>query len=273
MDFHNNYLVTFHVDLSDTQFITEAQLRLKKTLLDASQSLANTNRVARKDRIDVFTVTEPANYGGNSLKEFVVSLFLDPRSSEEILVINVTDSIISWLKNSGSPKGNVQFELTIRCPEPLAGGDTFLPNFQFFSESDKAGQLIITTYNGNEDGSTRRKRNARAINVTCDSKNLDCCLESYTVNFHRDLNWTWVVRPPSVSFNYCSGQCPIRWLDNRHSAHVQTLRARVKKNPAAAAEPCCIPNSFRPIHLVASINDKEVHMELNDVAATSCICR
>lgn len=285
MDFYNSYNFTFLIDLRGKDFITDAKLQLKKSLLYYN-SMSSEDRIVNKDRVDVYFITRPtANYfGGEHYPRFTTAAFLDPADLNGLAVFNVTNAIIWWLEmqeHAISHMGEIEFEIFIRCPQPLTHGMGFIPNFQFFTESHNEGRLVITTYQdkANALGFTehaRRKRQDINDDLTfCVQDQLECCLERLRINFRRDFNWTWVIMPKEIAFNYCSGECPVEWgrLATKHAQLLDLLRYRAQRNPAAAPEPCCVPNSYLSVPLAINLRGTRSMELLEDFVATTCACR
>lgn len=284
MDFYNTYWVRFHIDLREKDFIGDAQLRLRRSLLDSSGRLSQD----RGDRVDITFFYYPENYhDGEGVPEFITSEFIDPSSTSGLTVFNVTKAITSWLgvtDNAISHQGEIEFRISIRCPQPLAEGIGFIPNSQFFENSHNDGQLVITTYEGRNtgEGGNRKKRSSGRSEVEqdqgelvfCAEDRFECCLERLTINFKCDFNWTWVIRPQEIAFNYCRGECAVRFgAVNEHSQLLEIYRSRVLKNPTAAPEPCCVPNSYASVPLGINLGGVHSIKLLDDIVATSCVCR
>lgn len=284
VDFYNTYKAKFYIDLRGKDYIANAQLHLRKSFLN-SNTLPE-NRVVQKDRVDIFFITRPNDYYGEELRQFVQSVVLDPNDISGLTTINITNPIHWWLQiqeNAVSHMGEIHFELNIKCPQPLTNGVHFIPNFQFFTESQLAneGQLVITTYKGRNRGAggsnehNRQKRQTSNNGLTfCTPTEFECCLNEMTINFKRDFNWTWVITPKEIPFNYCSGACPVHWGGSSdHAQLLEIYRSRPQRNPTAAPEPCCVPNSYAPITLGYYLKGVYKMKVFDDIVATSCACR
>ena len=269
--------------MTNKDFITDAQLRLRKSQLKYLVSIED--KVAKKDRVDIYLITAPENYYNyTDLPLFITDNYLDADNVNGMAVFNVTKAILLWLDYSSSPEGEIEFEIRIRCPQGLTPGTKFIPNFQFFAHSNRSGQLIITTYNDDEredSGPSRKKRQSNvgndtniASNITeCRPNEIECCLTKFKVNFE-EIGWTWITRPREVNINYCSGECPFLFgLGTEHAQLLSIMRARARRNPSAAPEPCCVPNSFIPLTIAYSINGIQRVEVIEDWTASSCVCR
>lgn len=265
----------FPIDLRDKYAISDAQLRLKK-----SRFIASNGNGVTEDQVDltfIMDLEDDLNYG-EPYRRFVTSERLGADSKSEILTFNVSKALEWWLDfSTGNKTGDITFEIHIRCSRTLQNGALYTPNFQFFTESDKDARLVITTYQRKDvpGGNGRKKRSAPSRGVTfCNPNQIECCLNELEIDFKRDFNWTWILRPKRIEFNYCSGECPLRWgHSTRHSQLLEEFRSRVQKNPAAAAEPCCVPNTYLSVTLAIFLNGVHRLDLLEDIVATSCACR
>lgn len=288
MEFFNIYTIKFDLDLRNYDYFTDAQLRLRVSRLITNRTMAQ----GTEDQIDVKFLIAAENYYNEIYKRYITSKRLRPDTiRSEMLIFNVTKAIGWWLDfNKKNQTNEITFELHIRCSHTLPEGATFAPNFQFFARSDKDARLVITTYKeeaslsdqdsedqdtADQDSGSNRRRKRYSVNsglTFCNPNQIECCLNSLEINFERDFNWTWILKPQQIAFNYCSGECPLRW-STRHSQLLQRFRARVKQNPAAAAKPCCVPNEYLPVALGIFLNGVHRIDVLEDIVATSCACR
>ena len=276
VEFYNSYRIKFQVDLVKKDIITSAQLRMRKFFLQLNDTMQENVERDRHDRVDVRLITKPENYNGEEKHVHVTVGYLDVDHTGGMAVFNVTEAIIGWLNSpphSVSHIGELELDIRLGCPQPLTNGNTFVPNYQFFENSDKDGMLILTTYQEkNTSQNARRKRQDINTNLTfCNENQFDCCLKPFRINFSRDLNWTWIIRPREIAFNYCKGECPI--IDGYSTGNAQFLHQLRSRNPTAAPEPCCAANSFADIPVTVLINGNYSDRNLVDVVATSCLCR
>ena len=267
----------FHIDLRDKDIISDAQLRIRKSRLVTGTANAN-----MEDQVDLMFVMylEGDLYYGEPYKRFVTSKRLRANSGSEMLTFNVSKVLEWWLNFTNNKTGDITFEMHIRCSRTLQSGGLYTPNFQFLTKSDEDARLVITTYRRKAAADTagessRKKRSAANGGVTfCNSDQLECCLNELEIDFERDFNWTWILRPKRIEFNYCSGECPLRYgKSNRHSQLLEQYRVMVGKNPAAAAKPCCVPNTYLPVTLLIYLDGDHRMDLLEDIIATSCSCR
>lgn len=284
VEFFNVYKIRFPINLNIKDYsytITDAQLHLKKYQLSTNSSPKN-----GADRVEVFHVTKPANYWDQEYPRFITALFLysDDNLNNDIAVFNVTDAIKQWLtlsEHTNSPIGEIQFEVRIRCSVPLTNGRAFIPNFQFFEKSDHDGTLHITTtkekITNNQHPRMKRETERRNETNYCKPNQFRCCLKKDWVNFDEaPFNASWILRPKRVAINYCSGECPLYWGLSRTLAHAHFLgrvRERAQNNPAAAPEPCCVPNTYDSAILSVYENGRETRREFGGIIVTSCVCK
>ena len=257
----------FKVNFTNADEIIKAELHLRKFHL----YLNNTRKRSPRDRVDVNLFTLPNDDFKDGKPDYITTQFLDADSISGLAVFNVTEAVSRWLETSdGKQSGEIVLDVVFRCPQDMA---IFVPNFQFFS--DKATLLITTSQNNNEGLPSQRKKRQNDDDSDlpfCDSKKVTCCLKKFKINFEQHLNWTWVLYPKEMSFNYCAGLCPISEVSNFHSQFLGTLRTR-SNNPTAAGDPCCVPNTYRSRTIAMIVRGVFTHIKLPDIEATSCACR
>lgn len=276
VDFYDIYTLAFDVDLRDREFVTNAQLRLTKMHLFPKEEYPF------DDRLDVKLLVKPENYYDEYLSHYATTKLLSYDNKDELLVIDITKDIAWWLDNSeaaGKSNTELKFEIHLHCSQTLPNGTSFVPNFQFVTESSGDSQLVVKTYRSKH----RRKRQDQEEtegednnNVVefCEQEQFECCLNELKVNFKKDLNWTWIVKPKEVAFHYCSGECPINWgQSTEHAQYLDRYRSRVEKNPVAAAKPCCVPNTYRSLTVATYLQGVHNVTLLEDIVVTSCACR
>lgn len=224
-----------------------------------------------EDRVEIRLIERPDNYFNQELLIFITHQNLKP--DNEYVVFNVSKAIREWVKRRDGLSGEMELEVLIRYPTSATYGSIFEPGIQF-SLDKQATQLVMTVYD--DEGIAKRA----AITATMSANNPEmcqfhCCWHPLVVNFRRDYNWTWIIQPESIEFNYCSGACPQNWA--LHGHHVRFLgihRQRVlDENPTAAPEPCCVPDSYKKQLFVVNKENKSEVVWIDDAIVTSCVCR
>lgn len=218
--------------------------------------------------MEVYYITRPDNYYGSELRQFVTGLFTTP-DKDKYVSFNVTDAIISWIYDHPKKIGELELEVWIRCPEGLKSGVMFMPNIQF-SADNSTTQLVLS---GFEEERLDKRSNERFTTEYCEQNPTahQCCLRPLEINFERDLNWTWILEPKSIPFNYCKGSCPHNW--NFFSRHSETITQLRRNNPTAAPEPCCVANSYANRTILTRLEGKDSIHELVDIVVKSCVCK
>lgn len=274
IDFFYLYKIRFQIDLRGKDFVTKADLRLKKSLLEQDFLRDDGIKVEQKDLVHIFYWVR-GDGDNEDYPIYITSTYLDQESISGVVELNITKAILLWLdvpEHAQSRMGNIELELRLRCPEPLSSNDTFVPNFQFFTESSNESRLYITTYKERthlQHNALKRKRRNSEDMTFCRPSEFQCCLNRLTINFERDLNWTWIIRPKEIPFNFCSGECPL-YLENQHARFLDYLKFY---NPTAAPEPCCAGNSFLSVPISIIVNGEVEQGLLENVIITSCSCR
>ena len=218
------------------------------------------------------------NSRGQMQKVFVAGKTLALNDGKMWEEFAITEALQRCLFNQPY-KTELHLELEIKS-NPSSHGEQFqLPYvnpYLFFQNSvanlTTSTQLVVFTVNQKDVESARRKRQ-----VTKDfcfaTQTTNCCVRNLTINFHRDLNWTWVFAPEEYQPNYCSGDCPYLWpTATLHAENLQTVKLL---NPAASAEPCCVPAMLLPLTIIREdeITGILTFEPLSEMIVDSCICR
>ena len=267
MDFVKKYRLKFNVSLTFDKLI-KAELHMRKFRL----SLNQTRKRSSRDRVDVFSFTIDGSVKDGTLQYFNTK-FLDANSISGQVIFNTTEAVRSSLEaSSPGHTREIILDLDFRCPSNVS---LFVPNFQLLKKN--AALRITTIKNRNKDKGLQHKRHRRRSDDDsdlefCSGNKLGCCLRKFKINFQQDLNWTWVIRPREMSFNYCSGLCPLRGISNLHTQFLDRFRT-VTRNPTAAGSPCCVPNTYRNQTISTIVRGIFSNIELPFVEATSCSCR
>lgn len=148
--------------------------------------------------------------------------------------------------------------------------------YQFFQNSvaDLTGttQLVVFTVNEKDVEMARRRKRQVSKDFCFANFTTNCCVRNLTINFHEDLDWTWVIFPEEYQPNYCSGDCPYLWpTATLHAENLQTVKLL---NPAASAEPCCVPSMLLPLTIIREDELGNLIFDpLSEMIVDSCICR
>lgn len=91
-----------------------------------------------------------------------------------------------------------------------------------------------------EEEKSRYKRNAEPSIDCHGTAETRCCRHELIVDFE-EFGWDWVIAPKSYKAYYCSGECPMRYLQRYIHTHVAQT---------AGIGPCCTPTEMKPIFMV-----------------------
>lgn len=269
--------------------LLSAELRLfkRKKIIDNVQIKRDTNPI---EKVEVFRVWNSTSRDGIEYR-FVTSKNIGTER-DEFIAFNVTNAIKDWL-GARNQSDALSFEVLVRAPHSITSGLSFLPSIEFdvpgYGKGQHDAQLVLAMpsveanlnpQNGNpnrqeEGGGSRRKRQSEeGIDSDYCRDNPDetsCCLRELTIDFHRDLNMTWILFPPKVTMNYCEGLCPNYWPMATHSA--KFLNSYRENNPLSAPEPCCTAGSTSPLTMTVVINNRIYYNHVPNMIVNSCICR
>lgn len=173
-------------------------------------------------------------------------------------------------------KTEVHLELEIKL-NPSNNLPYNIDPYKFFQNSaanlTTTTQLVVFAVSEKDIEEARRRKRQVSKEFCFANFTTNCCVRNLTINFHEDLNWTWVIAPIEYQPNYCSGDCPYLWPSaTLHASALQTLKFL---NPAASAEPCCVPAMLLPLTIVREDPDTGglIFEPLSEMIVDSCICR
>ena len=286
------YKLSFN-DLDWTQTTTStlpsAELRLfkRKKIVDNPQIKQDTNPT---EKVEVFRVWNSTSQDRMEYR-FITSQNIGTER-DEYIAFDVTNAIKDW---QGAQSDFLSFEVLVRAPQSISSGLSFLPSIEFdvpgYGKGQHNAQLVIAMpsvednvhltqqqkedSNQQGDGNNRRKRQSgEGIDSDYCRDNPDetnCCLRELVIDFHSDLNMTWVLSPPTYEANYCEGLCPDYWPVATHSTtFLNTYR---ESNPLSAPEPCCTAASTSPLRMVVVVNNRIYFNHVPNMIVNSCICR
>ena len=290
------YKVTFDdLSLSEAEIPTVlfAELRLfkRKKILDNPQIKQDTNPT---EMVEIYQVWNSTRVRGGKEIRFITSQNIGSEN-DEFVAFSVTDAIKNWHGIRNESSNTLHFEIRVRPPQSITSGLPFLPSIEFdvpnFGKGDHNAQLVVAIpsvdrntqitqqLRDSASQSSNHERQKRQTVLDGISSNYcrnnpeepNCCLRELILDFHKDLNMTWVLAPTKLDVNYCEGMCPSYWPVNTHSSYF--LREYRKDNPLSSPEPCCAPASTRNITLVVFLDNMLYFNFLEDMIVDSCACR
>lgn len=94
---------------------------------------------------------------------------------------------------------------------------------------------------------SRAKRNVLGKDCDENSKEQLCCRYPLTVDFE-DFGWDWIIAPKKYEANYCSGECPMVFLQKYPHTHLAQLTNKSGAYPGTG--PCCAPRKLSAISML-----------------------
>lgn len=247
-----------------------AEIRLRKSCLSGDfadyASICYANSIYANVEIYLHLDT-----GSGTRKVFVTGRTIVLNDGKKWEEFSITDAVQRCLSEQPF-KTALHLELEIKPDQDPFSIDPYM----FFQNSvaslTSTTQLVLFTVNAKDVENARRRKRQVTKDFCFANFTTNCCVRNLTVNFHTDLNWTWVIAPLEYDPNYCSGDCPYLWpTATLHAINLQTLKLL---NPTAAAEPCCVPAMLLPLTIVRE--DENGHLvfdPLSEMIVDSCICR
>ena len=289
-----SYKVTFDdLSLSEDEIPTVlfAELRLfkRKKILDNPEIKQDTNPT---EKVEIFQVWNSTRASSGMNIRFITSENVGSER-DEFVAFRVTDAIRNWHAHRNQ-SNSLNFEVRVRPPQSISSGLPFLPSIEFdvpnFGKGEHNAQLVIAIPSvdrstqisqdlldaESQGGNKRRRRQAVLGNISTtycrnNPEEQNCCFRELIIDFHKDLNMTFVLAPTKLDVNYCEGLCPNYWPVNTHSSYF--LRNYREDNPLSSPEPCCAPAATRNITLVVFRDNMLYFNFLEDMIIDACTCR
>lgn len=266
------YTFVFNLTLpSRPEVLYSAELRLFKKIT------SKYNFDMNFENVDVFYVSRKD--GEERGRMLVVSKNVEIKE-DEYEAFNITNAVEKW-KADGFNE-SLELEVHINSPVSTKSGRFSYPSIEFaidstvFSVHETRAQLVIATIKEEvaaELEERQRKRRQAVDSQYCSSNPnvLHCCIRNLEVNFHTQLNLTWVLQPSTFTPNYCQGICPIPLLsDNLPRTKVQEF---YNTNELGEGPCCTIYNMDSLLMMIRDLGTGEILIAyVPDMIITSCGC-
>ena len=104
-----------------------------------------------------------------------------------------------------------------------------------------------------------------------ETRNSECCLDTFVVNF-KEIGWSdWILAPESYDAKTCKGEC--KDLSKQFLKQHTIMVNQYGKQTATPVRHCCSPTKFKPLSLLYRNNDNVViKATLNQLVADECQC-
>ncbi|XP_072166802.1 LOW QUALITY PROTEIN: transforming growth factor beta-3 proprotein-like [Diadema setosum] len=270
--------------------VTEAEFRVYQVPNDMT---------TETQQIDLFQLL-PSNSSTSDLRRRYLTSWTVSTDRSGWLSHDVTDVVREWVAD---PESNLGFELNLNCADYLPPSTTTAsstdgsprrhvlfahPRGTYPSMWDSRGdnnpmpdhydsvhypRLILmapANHSRGDAASVRRRRSASVDDSLCDESKPNCCLRHLTVNFRRDLRWTWIRQPRVYTPNFCAGSCPYILSADQNYASILSLYKHL--NPDASPSPCCSPSAFKPLTIMFFNRGLPEIRVLNNMIIEKCRC-
>lgn len=199
------------------------------------------------------------------------------------ITFDTTSAVTKWIEmNDNREVGEIKFEVIIRPPILISTNKPLAPVIEFDLSLNTTAQFVVVLAQPEAmldmSTSSRRRRQSQVTRLDtkfCFSapKEKRCCVRELTINFAKDLGYTWISEPKEYQANYCLGLCPAFWPTIAMSTDF--LRKYREQNPGFAVKPCCGSEELSPLSVLIDIGDgSDASIEsLPDMVLESCICR
>lgn len=266
------YTFVFNLTLpSQKEVIYSAELRLFKKTMSSCKEMPFEN-------VKVFYVLIK---DGKEQERLLVTSRSVETCEDEYDSFNITAAVNKWKENGVNE--SLELEVIVNCPFSTTSGLFSPPSIEFVSEnksssppSERRAQLVVATITEEvaaELEQKRRKRRQAVDSGYCsnNSNAAHCCIRNLEVNFHTDLNLTWVIYPLTFTPNYCRGFCPIPFLGD---GFLRMSIQQFYETSEIAGAPCCTIYSMDPLLMIFQDprNDEIIMADVPDMEIKSCGC-
>ena len=260
--------------------VWSATLQLyKRKIISDSNSVKRTPNPT--ETIEVYWKSTFIDENGNNISYPVLITSQNVRTEEDRYeTFDITEGVNRWLSSGLSSQ--LEFEVVIRCSETVDTGLLYLPTVQFDVPNSSRGKgsndanLVIKVIAENHKRNSTRTKRQSTVGISkefclANPEEENCCIKQTTVNFHEDLDFTWILAPSTFQFSYCAGLCPRIWPSGTTNLE---LRGQLRTmNPTASPEPCCVPHDTSSLTVLAFDGENLILLKLTEMIVDSCQCR
>ena len=196
-------------------------------------------------------------------------------------VFDITGNNGAWLVShiNGSEMAAVQLSVTVygKCTDGTFGlSEASATNS---TDGTRIPRLVIT-FKHSDSGNVklRHKRTEEASSVEqeqvpryCTGNNSECCLRNITVDFHRDLHFTFIKSPRNFTFGYCAGICKPWYNEQLQTPGVYTILAAFNNSNNPRLRPCCTPSAYESLNVLTN-SEETPQIIFNNAVVTDCQC-
>ncbi|XP_076641622.1 growth/differentiation factor 8 [Halictus rubicundus] len=187
------------------------------------------------------------------------------------VTIELRRMVAEWFKH---PRDNLGVALKISGPGPGPGsgtgtGGNHRRNSKLVETNPGAEYAPYLEVQTQELDSRRGARIKRNIGLNCDetTQETKCCRYKLTVDFEK-FGWDWIIAPKKYDANYCSGDCPMAFLQSYPNTHIVSLAL-----PPNNTGPCCAPRKLSEITILYFDNEYQiVFSRLPGMVVERCGC-
>ena len=196
-------------------------------------------------------------------------------------VFDITGNDGAWLASHVSDNGTAEVQLTIKVYRKCTPGTRAAPHENSvtnISDGTTTPRLVVTLSDFNTGDMKRRLKRMQELNVEeqqaeyyCETNSSECCLRNLTVDFHEDLQFSFIKTPLTFTFNYCDGVCKPWSNEHLQTPGIYTILAGFQGSNKQRLLPCCAPGSSDPLHVITTLEDRPL-ITFNNVVVKSCRC-
>ena len=260
------YQLKIPLNLTEERMITSAELIFRAHIASYRWVLEEHETI----RISlVYNKKAPHHRYYKQVKEIILTKLIKIDDNASIS-FNVTKGLKRWLEINKEGIGIMKLEVAI--VPPCTFSYVYLPPvLEFDTSFANRTQFIVMSIQ--QEQMKRKKRQTLDGDFCFGSPDEpNCCIRELTIDFEKDLGWTWILCPTSYQANYCVGLCPVLWPSASFATELFQIYA--ENNPGGPVQPCCSTEERSSLTLMLLDDNDNVKLtKLSDMIIHSCICR
>ncbi|XP_050522738.1 growth/differentiation factor 8-like isoform X1 [Daktulosphaira vitifoliae] len=159
--------------------------------------------------------------------------------------INLQKLMSDWFKTTDAAKNlTLMVRATYANVNMTHSKTSFVTDARRRDDMTEIPYLVVYMEEGRR---SRAKRNVLGLDCNESSQESLCCRYPLTVDFD-DFGWDWIIAPKQYVANYCSGECPMEFLQKYPHTHLTQLTNKTHMYPGTG--PCCAPRKMSSISML-----------------------
>ena len=259
------HLLRFDFNLSDHD-ISSVELRLWYRIINKENL-----RPQDKQRITISNILKDNPQFNGYIHAIFVARAIVSLERDGYVSFNIS-RVIEQLIAGGVKSGRMYLEVEVEKIDSSNPPAIEIAYTDIKGQYSKTTQLVLRV--NSSKGRRRRRQVGGMVDPSCTAAgSRNCCKRDLVLNIYRDLNWYWVIRPRTLSINFCSGLCSLNWPTATYHTLLGLVYSVQQENPTASPTPCCVPDKYSSVPFLIFNGTTIELISIDDISIQSCICR